>query len=93
MKRVVVGCTPLAPSEYTTGHNKVAGYIHWAVCKHMRLQFTDRYYEHIPESVINVSGTTIMWDVPVITDRTILTNRPDTKFREDMPIERYGHTR
>jgi len=43
----------------------------------MGLQVTDRYYEHISETVINVSGTTIMWDVPVTTDRTILANRPD----------------
>ena len=33
----------------------------------MGLQFTDKYYEHIPERVINVNGKTIMWDVPVIT--------------------------
>ena len=44
----------------------------------MGLQVTDRYYEHMPERLINVNGTTIMWDVPVITDRTILANRPDT---------------
>jgi len=45
---VVVGCTKLAPSEYTNRHNRVAGYIHWMICKHMGLQVTDRYYEHIP---------------------------------------------
>ena len=43
----------------------------------MGLQVTDRNYEHIPETAINVNGTTIMWDVPVTTDRTILANRPD----------------
>jgi hypothetical protein len=32
----------------------------------------------IPEGVINVNGTTGMWDVPVITDRTVPANRPDT---------------
>jgi len=34
------------------------------------------YYEHIPERVITVNGTTIVWDVLVVTDRTILANRP-----------------
>jgi hypothetical protein len=43
----------------------------------MGLQVTDRYYEHIPGKVINISDTTIMWDVLVITDRTILANLPD----------------
>jgi hypothetical protein len=43
----------------------------------MRLQLTEKYYEHIPERVINVSGTAIMRGIPVITDRTILANGPD----------------
>ena len=32
------------------------------------------YYEHVPERVINVNGTTTMWDVLVITDRTVPAN-------------------
>ena len=59
MKDIVVGFTTLAQSEYTNRHNKVAGYIHWTVCKHMRLQVTDRYYEHLSERVINFNGRTI----------------------------------
>jgi hypothetical protein len=31
----------------------------------------------MPESVINVSGTAIMWDAPAVTGRTILAIRPD----------------
>jgi len=50
---IVAGCTTVAPSEYS---------------KHVGLQVTDKYCEHIPERIINVNGTTIMWDVPVITD-------------------------
>ena len=52
-------------------------YIHWMICKHMEIQITDKYFKHIPESFVNANGTTIMWDVSVITDRTILANRPD----------------
>ena len=52
IKRIVPGCTTLASSEYTNRHNKVAGYIHWTICKHMRLQVTEKYYEHIPERII-----------------------------------------
>jgi hypothetical protein len=45
----------------------------------MGLQVTDNtsYYEHIPERVININCTAIMWDILVITDQTILANRPD----------------
>jgi hypothetical protein len=55
IKRIVVGCTTLAPSEYTNRHKKMAGYIHWAICKHLGLQVTGKYYEHVRESIINVT--------------------------------------
>jgi len=32
------------------------------------------HYEYAPERVINVNSTIIMWDVPVITDPTVLAN-------------------
>jgi hypothetical protein len=41
------------------------------------LQVNERCCEHIPERVINVNSITIMWDAPVITNQTILVNRPD----------------
>ena len=44
------------------------------ICKHMWFQVTDKYYKHVLERVINVNGTTIMWDTLVITDQTILAN-------------------
>jgi adenylate kinase len=77
IKHIAMECTTLVPSQYTNIQNKVTGYIHWTICKHMEIQITDKYYQHTPESVINAIGTTIIWDVPVITDRTILANRPD----------------
>jgi len=90
-KHIVTGCTTFVPTQYTNIQNTVTGYIHWIICKHMEIQITDKYYEHIPESVINANGTPIMWDVPVIKDRTILANQPDRvlhdKKREDVPTD------
>jgi hemoglobin-like flavoprotein len=63
-----MGCTTLVSSEYIDGHNKVAGYIHRIAFKHMALQVTDKYYEHILIRVININSTTNMWDTLVITD-------------------------
>jgi len=74
IKHFVAGCTKLVPVKETNRHNKVNGYIHWTVCKHTGLQVTDKYYEHIPQRVLTVNGTTILWDIPVITDRTLLAN-------------------
>jgi len=42
IKHTVVGWTTLVPSEYTNRHNKVAGYIHWTICKLMRLKVTEK---------------------------------------------------
>jgi hypothetical protein len=75
-------CTTLAPSEYTKRHNKVVGYIHWTIYKHMGSQVTYKCYKCIPERVINVNGTAIVWDVPVIKDSTILAKRPDTVLHD-----------
>jgi hypothetical protein len=90
-KHIVAGCITFAPSKYTNRHSKVAGYIHRKVCKHMGLQVTDRYCEHIPEKFININSTSIMWDVPGITDQTVLANQPSIelhdKKREDLPTD------
>ena len=52
--------------------------LHCMMCKHMGLQVTEKYCEHIPERVIlvHVKGTIVMWDVPVITYQAVLANRP-----------------
>jgi len=55
----------------------LAGYIHLKICKHKGLHVADKYYEHTAEKVINVKGTSGTWDASVITDQTILVNRPD----------------
>jgi len=39
----------------------------------MGLQVIEKY-DHTSEGIININGTTIMCDVPVITDWTILAN-------------------
>jgi len=44
------------------------------IFKHMGLQVTDKYYERVSGKVINIGDITVMWDVPVITDQSILVN-------------------
>ena len=50
---------------------------------------------NIPERVINGNGTTIMWDVSVITDQTILANRPHIVLHNKevkTHTDQYSHT-
>ena len=58
-------------------HNKVASYIYWTACRAFGIEVVGKYYRHEPVSVINTDAVTIMWDSPVVTDRTITVNRPD----------------
>jgi hypothetical protein len=40
IKHIVTLRITLAPSDYNNRHNKVDGYFHWMICKHMRLQIS-----------------------------------------------------
>ena len=77
ISHIVAGCEVLAPVEYLQRHNKVAGYIHWRICKSLYLPVTEKYYMHVPEKVTKMEDNVIMWDKTILTDRTILANRPD----------------
>ena len=74
---LVSGCSELAKTEYTQRHNRTAAYIHWKICKHYNIKVTDKYYEHEPKTVTENNEATILWDMPIQTDREIKANRPD----------------
>ena len=74
---IVSGCPTLATSEYTHRHNKAAAYIHWSICKGLNIAVPDKWYEHQPNTVESTGDYTVLWDMPIQTDRTIPANRPD----------------
>ena len=84
--RIVSGCEVLAKTEYISRHNNAAAYLHWSVCKDHDIEITDKWYEHVPENVIHNkdNNITIMWDMPVNTDRTITANRPDIIVKDSV---------
>ena len=55
----------------------MAGYIHWRICKSLNLPVTEKYYMHEPEKVTKMEDNVIMWGKTILTDKTILANRPD----------------
>ena len=83
---IVSGCEVLAKTEYISRRNNAAAYLHWSVCKDHDIEITDKWYEHAPETVIhnNDNNITIMWDMPVNTDRTITANRPDIIVKDSV---------
>jgi hypothetical protein len=72
------GCSSLANKEYTHRHDNVAKHIHQQLAlKHKLLKTYTAYYKYKPEKVLENNEVKLYWDRDIITDRTILSNRPD----------------
>ena len=74
---LVSGCPELAKTNYIHRHNKAAAHMHWAICKEFGIEVKEQWYEHEPKTVTWNDSVTILWDMPIHTDRTIAANRPD----------------
>ena len=74
----MAGCSVLvlANKEYIQRYDKAAGYLHWRICKHYHFPAADKWYEHKPEKVTDNETATVLWDMPVSTDKEIKANGP-----------------
>ena len=81
---IVSGCPELAKTEYIHRHDKAATYIHWKVCHNYRynIKTSEKWYDHEPETVTENEDVTILWDMPIHTDRKITANRPDIVIQD-----------
>lgn len=79
---IVSGCPVLAKKEYLDRHNKLASYIHWNICKKRDFNVAAKWYEHVPQQVMDNDNVTILWDMPIHTDREIAANRPDIIIKD-----------
>ena len=75
---LVSGCPELAKTEYIHHHhNKAAAHMHWKICKEFGIEVKERWYEHEPKTLTENDSVTILWDMPIHTDRNVAANRPD----------------
>ena len=52
--------------------------MYWKISKEFGIEVKERWYEHEPKTAVNENDSvTILWDMPIHTDRTIAANRPD----------------
>ena len=79
---IVSGCPELAKTEYIHRHDKAAAYIHWKVCHNFNIKTSEKWYDHQPEAVTENEDVTILWDIPIHTDRKITANRPDIVIKD-----------
>ena len=79
---IVAGCPVLANTEYIQRHDKGARYMHSRIYKHCHFSTADKWYEHKPEKVTKNEAATVLWDMPVNTDKKIKANRPDIIIKD-----------
>ena len=51
--------------------------MYWKICKEFGIEVKERWCEHEPKTVTEKDSVTILWGIPIHTDRTIAANRPD----------------
>ena len=72
-----LGCEKLAQKEYKRRHDNVARKVHWDFCKKNGSEHTEKWYEHIPEGVVENEEVKVWWDINVQCDNVIEARRPD----------------
>ena len=77
INHIISGCPELAKTEYIHRHDKAASYLHWEICKEYKIKTAEKWYEHQPKTITENGEVTILWDMPIHTDREIKANRPD----------------
>ena len=70
-------CSALAQNQYKKRHDTVAKALHWSLCKKYDLPCNNKWYEHLPEKVIENEDARLLWDYDIQTDRVIQARRPD----------------
>ena len=74
---IISPCPNLAKNQYRKRHDKVPKKAHWLLCKKFHLECNEKWYEHVPDSVLENEGCKILWDFPNQTDKVIEHRRPD----------------
>ena len=72
----MAGCPELAKTEHLHRHDKAASYLHWNICKEVNINVEEKWLKHEPHTVTEKDNITVLWDMPIQTDREIKANRP-----------------
>ncbi|XP_063825313.1 uncharacterized protein LOC135074861 [Ostrinia nubilalis] len=78
LRHIISGCSHLANGEYLHRHNLVARIIHQQLAlQYGLLESESPYYQYQPVPVLENGHALLYWDRSIITDRTIVCNKPD----------------
>ena len=70
-------CSTLAQKQYMTRYDWVGKVIHWVMCKTLKFDHINKWYMHIPASVLENDTYKLLWDFDIQTDNLISARRPD----------------
>jgi hypothetical protein len=78
IQHITAACEQLAPTEYIKRHDGVAKVIHQKLAEAAEL-IEDKcpYYRYKPANMLENDNFKLYWNRSIITDKTILFNRPD----------------
>ena len=68
---IISACPNLAKNQYRKKHDKV----HWLLSTKFHQECNDKWYEHVPDSVLENEGCKILWDFPIQSD-AVIKHRP-----------------
>lgn len=83
---IASGCEVLAIAQYISRHNNATAYLHWSISKDHAVEITDKWYLHEPETVMHNkdNNITIVQDISVNTDKTMIATRPDIIIKDSV---------
>ena len=58
----------MAQKEYKRRKDNAAKKVHWNLCKKNRLEYTEKWYEHVPEGAVENDEVKLLWDVNIQCD-------------------------
>ena len=77
VSHIVSVCSKLAQKEYKKRHDNVARAIHLDLSGKCGFDRNDKWYNHVPESVLENENYKLLWDFSIRTDHHIEARRPD----------------
>ena len=77
VQHIICECKKLAQREYKRRHDNIAKLVHWKLCEKYNLEKHEKWYEHVPEGVVENEEVKLIWDINIQCDNVIEARRPD----------------
>ena len=78
ISHILAECEKLAQKQCRNWrHDRVVRMIHWELCRRYGFKCAEKWYDHIPEGVLENEKSKILLDVRIQTDQQLNHNRPD----------------